>query len=117
MGSRADARAGGGPIVAAGTDAFVLAALPTHGGRVPRLVAGGSWTIGLEVAGGFGGARLELDGRIAVGHEGSLEVGLRPGAATLVGLGAAEKFLTGLRERGVVADSPRILAEDARHPA
>ncbi len=117
IGSSAYTLAAGGPLLAAGTDAFVLTPLPTHGGRVPPLVAGGSSTIGLEVDGGFGGARLELDGRIAVGHEGALEVGLRTGAATLVGLGAAEEFLTGLRERGVVADSPRILAEDARHRA
>ncbi len=38
-----------------------------------------------------------------------------PGAATLVGLGEREPFLTGLRERGVITDSPRILAEDLRH--
>jgi hypothetical protein len=41
-------------------------------------------------------------------------VTLRPAVATVVGFDDQEQFLTGLRRRKIIADSPRFLAEDAR---
>ena len=39
---------------------------------------------------------------------------LRPDAARLVRLGDEEPFLTALRRRGIITDSPRVLADDRR---
>ncbi len=113
VGSAAYTLASGGPLLAPGAEAFAFTPLPTHGGSIPPLVAGGRSTLRLDVEGGYGGARLELDGRAIGDHDGRLEVTLRAQAAILVGLGAGEPFITGLRERGLIADSPRILAEEA----
>ncbi|MGH2742028.1 MAG: hypothetical protein ACRDN8_05990, partial [Thermoleophilaceae bacterium] len=46
------------------------------------------------------------------GH--ALTIGVRPDYATLVGLADEEARLTGLRRRGLVLDSPRVLVRDAR---
>jgi hypothetical protein len=43
-----------------------------------------------------------------------LALRLRPEYATLVGLHDAEARLTGLRRRGLVLDSPRVLIREAR---
>ena len=43
-----------------------------------------------------------------------MTVTLRRDYASLVSLAAQEPLLTGLRRRGLVVDSPRILARDAR---
>jgi hypothetical protein len=40
-------------------------------------------------------------------------VRLRPAVATVVGFDDQEQFVTGLRRRRIIADSPRFLAEDA----
>ena len=114
VGSSAYTLAAGGPLLAPGTDAFVLTPLPTHGGSIPPLVVPGGSVLRLEVTAALRGARLELDGRTAGDHDGPLEVTLRRDAVQLVGLESGESLLTGLRQRGVIADSPRILADDER---
>ena len=114
VGSSAYTLAAGGPLLAPGTDAFVLTPLPTHGGSIPPLVVPGDAMLRLEVTGALSGARLELDGRTAGDHDGPLEVRLRRDAVQFVGLESGESLLTGLRQRGVIADSPRIVAEDGR---
>jgi NAD+ kinase len=115
VGSSAYTLAAGGPLLAPGTAAFVFTPLPTHGGAIPPLVVPGDSSLRLEVSAAVNGARLEIDGRQVGDHEGALEVSLRGEAAILVGLQAGDPLITGLRERGVIADSPRILAEDARN--
>lgn len=112
VGSSAYTLAAGGPLLAPGTDAFVLTPLPTHGGSIPPLVVPGDSVLRLEVTAALSGARLELDGRTAGKHDGPLEVTLRPHGLRLVALEGGKSLLAGLRERGVIADSPRILAED-----
>ena len=61
--------------------------------------------------------RYELDGRRTPVEERLLTVRVRPDFATVVGLHQAEARLTGLRRRGLVVDSPRILARDLRDPS
>lgn len=114
VGSSAYAIAAGGPLLAPGTDAFLLTPLPTHGGSCPPLVVAAGTEVGLEVEVGVGGARLEIDGQIAGPVEGELTVGLRAEVATLVSLADQEPLLAGLRRRRVIADSPRFLADDDR---
>ena len=70
--------------------------------------------LNLSVHPGYGGHRFEVDGQEVA--KGALEVTarLRQEYATLVTLAEQEPLLTGLRRRGLVVDSPRILVRDAR---
>ena len=68
----------------------------------------------IEVEPGYGGVRYELDGRDSEirGHE--LTVARRETYATLVTLADEEPRFTGLRRRGLLLDSPRVLVRDER---
>jgi NAD+ kinase len=112
IGSSAYALAAAGPLLAPGMDAYVLTPLPTHGGVCPPLVVGADSELGLDTTAGHGGARLEVDGQVADTKVGSLTITFRPAAATLVSFADQESFLTGLRRRRIIIDSPRILADD-----
>jgi len=111
IGSSAYALAAGGPLLTPDAEAFLLTPLPTHGGYHPPLVVSSTSTVELEVRGGYGGSRLEMDGQVVENELGRLKVEYRPAAATLVGFVDQEPFLTGLRRRNILTDSPRILAE------
>jgi NAD+ kinase len=118
LGSSAYTLAAGGPVLAPGANGLVFTPLAPHGGCCPPLVAGPESRLEITLEPGHGGARIELDGQI----QGRVEplapvtftVALRQRHATLVALGGEEPMLTGLRRRGVLADSPRIVARDAR---
>jgi NAD+ kinase len=118
LGSSAYTLAAGGPVVVPGGGGLVFTALAPHGGCIPPLVAGPDSRLEIALDPGHGGARIELDGQIrdqaAPLRERTFTVTLRTQHATLVALGGEEPMLTGLRRRGVLADSPRILARDAR---
>lgn len=114
VGSSAYALAAGGPLLMPQTEGFLLTPLPTHGGSCPPLVLPATSILELQVTSGYGGARLEVDGQIAGTDPGRLKIGYRPAVATLVAFADQEPFLVGLRRRKIIADSPRILAED--HP-
>jgi NAD+ kinase len=114
IGSTAYALAAGGPVLAPGADAWTIAPLAAHGGRVPPLVLGGASRGRLVIAPGFGGARVEVDGRAAALEPGVIELERRRNFGTLVRVGEEEAFLTGLRRRRIVMDSPRMLAREAR---
>ena len=59
--------------------------------------------------------RLEVDGKVAETYElEKLTIEMRSHAATIVGFDGQESLLGGLRRRGIIIDSPRILAEDQR---
>jgi NAD+ kinase len=111
VGSSAYALAAGGPLLTPDAEAFVLTPLPTHGGYHPPLVVSPTSTVELEVMGGYGGSRLEIDGQVVESDVRTLTLEFRPAAATLVGFADQEPFLTGLRRRNLIMDSPRILAE------
>jgi NAD+ kinase len=114
VGSSAYTMAAGGPILAPGVQGLVVTPLAQHGGVSPPLVAAPHSRVSLSVEPGYGGSRFEVDGQ-EVGME-ALEatVSLRREYASLVTLFGEEPLLTGLRRRGLVVDSPRILARDAR---
>ncbi len=116
LGSSAYSLAAGGPLLAPGTDAYVLTPLPIHGGSRQALVVPAASELTLEVSAGIGGARLELDGQVETGDPHTLTIGLRPGVAMLVGFADQEPLFTSLRRRGIIADSPRIVADSARAP-
>lgn len=113
LGSSAYGLSAGGPVLAPGINAFAFTALYAHGGLCPPLVVSEGSELQIVTASGYGGARLEVDGQSMGTHVGDLTVSLRPAVATVVEFDDQERFLTGLRRRGIIADSPRFLADDA----
>ncbi len=113
-GSSAYTLAAGGPLLAPGADGYVFTPLPTHGGSCPPLVVGPNSTLQLDAIAGHGGARVEVDGQVADTGVGAITIGCRSAVATLVSFDDQEPALTGLRRRGIITDSPRIVADDGR---
>jgi len=112
LGSSAYNMAAGGPVLAPGAAGMVITPLAPHGGCAPPLVTGEDSEITLTVDAGFGGVRFDVDGRrTGIGGH-LLTVRARPAYATLVRLAAEEPRLAGLRRRGLVTDSPRVLIRD-----
>jgi NAD+ kinase len=114
LGSSAYSMAAGGPVLAAGTRAFVCTPLAMHGGNAPPLIVPGDATATVVVQPGFGGFDVEIDGhdRELAGPRYALT--LHPDKLTLVTFTASGRGLTSLRKRLLVFDSPRLLARDER---
>lgn len=113
MGSTAYSMAAGGPLLAPGAEGMIVTPVARHGGSSPPLIAGIASRVELEVEEGRVGFRYEFDGRPAPTQGRTVTLEHRAGYSTLVGLHGAEPQLTGLRRRGIVTDSPRVLARDA----
>ncbi len=114
IGTSGYAISAGGPLLLPEIDAYVLTPLPKHGGFAPPLVIDAGSELELDAAGSFGGVRLEVDGQVAGSGVGSVTVRFRPATATQVSFDDHEPLLSGLRRRGILVDSPRFLADDAR---
>jgi len=114
LGSSAYTMAAGGPVLAPGTHSIVLTPLAAHGGSCPPLVVGRERALQVTIEPGHYGARVELDGHVQELLPTKLSVTWRSDYATLVAFGGAETFLAGLRRRRILADSPRVVARDAR---
>jgi NAD+ kinase len=110
IGSSAYGLAAGGPLLTPEAGAFVLTPLPTHGGSCPPLVLAPTSIVELEVLGGYGGSRLEIDGQVVDTDLGRLRIAYRPAVGMLVAFADQEPFLTGLRRRKIITDSPLNLA-------
>jgi NAD+ kinase len=115
LGSSAYSMAAGGPLLAAGTAGFVCTPLAMHGGSAPPLVVPADATATVDVQPGYSGFDVSIDG-----HDQPLEgkrfrLALHADKVTLVAFGPAGRGLTALRARGLVTDSPRILARDERN--
>jgi NAD+ kinase len=107
--------AAGGPVLAAGTSAFICTPLAMHGGSAPPLVVPADAVVTVEVHPGYGGFEVEIDGQVRAVEVRTFQLTLHPGRLTLVDFGPASGHgLAGLRKRGLVTDSPRVLARDAR---
>ncbi len=115
LGSSAYALAAGGPLLTPEADAFLITPLTAHGGSCPPLVVASSTEVRVIAAARYGGARLEVDGQLSDTHVVPLTITSRAAAATVVGFRDQVPLLTRLRERRVIIDSPRILADLARH--
>jgi NAD+ kinase len=114
VGSSAYTLAAGGPVLAPGADGFVITPLAPHGGSVPPLVIGADSVLTVAVTPGYGGIRLEVDGRLEEPQPQALDIRLRPKAASMVAFVGHEAFFAGLRRRGLIADSPRVVAREKR---
>lgn len=114
LGSAAYSMAAGGPLLAAGTSAFVCTPLAMHGGCAPPIVVPDDRPVTLEVHPGHDGFEIELDGfRVDADGE-RFVITLRREYATLVRFDEVRSGLARLRERELIADSPRVRARDRR---
>jgi NAD+ kinase len=114
LGSSAYSMAAGGPVLAAGTPAFLCTPLAMHGGSAAPLVVPADAVVTVEVQPGFAGFDVEIDGRDRVVEAHRFSLTLQPDKLTLVTFGPAGRGLAGLRKRGLITDSPRVLARDER---
>ena len=114
VGTAAYTLAARGPVLAPPAEGSVLTALAPHGGCIPSLVAAAEARWDVEIRRGYGGARFEIDGQPSELPGTAFAASLRPDAARLVRFGDEEPFLAALRRRGIISDSPRVLAEDRR---
>ena len=114
QGSSAYNMAAGGPVLAPETRALVVTPLAPHGGSSPPLVVPATSHVTLLVTVGFSGRRVEVDGQPTELEGERFEIDLEPIDATVVTFPGQERYLAGLRRRGLIADSPRIAAHDKR---
>lgn len=114
LGSSAYGLAAGGPLLLAGSQAYVITPLAAHGGSLPPLILAAQSQVRIEVDPSHVGARTELDGQTADLGGLALELVLLADQATLVRFGDEEPYLTGLRRRRILIDSPRMYVREAR---
>ncbi len=114
IGSTAYTMAAGGPIVLPQVPSMVVTPLARHGGVSPPLVVGPESRISLTIESGYGGSRIEVDGQLLADGALDATVRVRNEYATMVTLAGEESLLAGLRRRGLVTDSPRVLVRDKR---
>ena len=116
LGSTAYSMAAGGPLLASGTAAFVCTPLAMHGGTAPPLVVPSDAAVTVELAPGYAGFAVEIDGFRTDDQSLRFRLTLEPDVATLIALKAEGRGLAALRRRGLVTDSPRVLARGRRAP-
>ncbi len=116
LGSSAYSMAAGGPLLAAGTNAIVCTPLAMHGGCGPPLVVPNDVEVTLEIFPSHGGFEFEIDGFVVDTDAQRFSLNSEPAYATLVGLSGSRTGLPRLRERGLISDSPRVLAEENGAP-
>jgi NAD+ kinase len=114
LGSSAYSMAAGGPLLVDGTDALLVTPLVKHGGTAPPLVVRAGVDVTLEAHPGYGGFDVEVDGHEQDAEGRRFVLRLVEARATLVSLGEPGLGLSALRRRGLIADSPRVLARDDR---
>jgi NAD+ kinase len=114
LGSSAYSMAAGGPVMVDGTDALLVTPLAMHGGSAPPLVVRAGVDVTLEAHPSYAGFDVEVDGHPEETDARRFVLRLGETAATLVSLGDPGLGLSALRRRGLIADSPRVLARDER---
>jgi NAD+ kinase len=85
-----------------------------HGGSAPPLIVPAGATLTVDIEPGYHGFDVEFDGQTRPIQDRRYRVDLHPEMLSLVTFAQVDRGLKGLRRRGIVTDSPRILARDAR---
>lgn len=114
LGSSAYSMAAGGPLLARGVDAVLCTPLAMHGGSAPPLVVPHPQSFALEVHPGHDGYGVQIDGWWIESDAERFLVRSQPDYTTLVELAGSRGGLTWLRDRGLISDSPRVLAQQHR---
>jgi NAD+ kinase len=117
LGSSAYSMAAGGPLLAAGTPAFVCTPLAMHGGSAPPLVVPADAVLTVEARPGYAGFVVEIDGFRTLPGARSFRLTLQPDVVRLITFGTPSRGVAGLRRRRLITDSPRVLARDDRTAA
>ena len=117
LGSSAYTMAAGGPIAVAGAPVYLCTPVAMHGGSAAPLVVPADARLTVNVRPGFAGYDVEVDGQRRHATAASYRFALEPDRLRLVTFDRTGHGLTALRRRGVLADSPRILARDVRELA
>jgi NAD+ kinase len=118
LGSSAYSMAAGGPVLAQGTDAFVATPLAIHGGSIPALVVPGDAVLQIDTHPGFDGFDVEVDGHVKPAMTAaSYTITLTEARSALVCLVDPGRGFDALRRRGIISDSPRVVARDRRAEA
>jgi NAD+ kinase len=96
----------------------VITPLSPHGGFCPPVVTVPRHDVQVTIEPGHGGARVELDGQVRTVLERmqpvTMSLRFENEFATLVSFGEEEPALPGLRRRGILLDSPRVVAREKR---
>ena len=118
LGSSGYTMAAGGPLLTLRTAAFVCTPIAMHGGSAAPLVVAADSVLTIEVEPSHAGFDVELDGQRHSLETHAFTLTLTPDRATLVRFSATDQGLRRLRERGLLADSPRALVRMHRngHP-
>jgi NAD+ kinase len=114
LGSSAYSMAAGGSLLAAETNAFLCTPLAMHGGCAPPLVVSDDSEVTLNVRPGHSGFGVDVDGLRVQTDAQQFAVSSENAYATLVVLDDSDTGLPGLRARGLISDSPRVLGEAGR---
>jgi NAD+ kinase len=114
LGSSAYSMAAGGPILSPDTPAVVFTPLAMHGGNAPPLIVPAGTAARVEIHPSYAGFDVQLDGHTSALQATDYRVSMESEKVSLVALGDEARMLTGLRHRGLIADSPRVLARDKR---
>jgi NAD+ kinase len=114
LGSSGYTMAAGGPLLTLRTAAFACTPIAMHGGSAAPLVVPAESVLTVEVQPSYGGFDIELDGQRHALESQSFRLTLEPDRGTLVRFSATDQGLRRLRERGLIADSPRALVRMRR---
>jgi NAD+ kinase len=114
LGSSAYSMAAGGPLIAPSTPAVVCTPVAMHGGSAPPLIVPAGAEARVEVHESVAGFETQIDGHNSPMQDLEYRVSLEQDKVTLVAFDDDEHLLSGLRERGLITDSPRVLARDKR---
>ena len=114
LGSSAYSMAAGGAVLAADASAFICTPLAMHGGCAPPLVVSERQRATVHIHPSVGGFEVAVDGFKLATESDRFEVAWDGSYSTLVGLDGSCGGVTRLRERGLIADSPRIVGEVSR---
>jgi NAD+ kinase len=109
LGSSGYTMAAGGPLLTLRTPAFVCTPLAMHGGSAAPLVVPDVAALMVEVHPSYAGFDIELDGQRRAFEDRSFQLTLQRDRAALVRFSPADQGLQRLRQRGLIADSPRAL--------
>jgi NAD+ kinase len=101
-------------VLLPGTPAVVCTPVAMHGGSAPPLVVPAGAVVGVQVHPSFAGFDVEIDGHTYPLEDLTYRAWLHEEKVALVSFGEHGAGLSGLRNRGLVADSPRVLARHHR---
>lgn len=117
FGSSGYTMAAGGPLLCVGTAAFVCSPLAMHGGSGAPLVVPADAALEIDVQPTYAGFEVEVDGQRRALDASSFRLTLHPDKGRLLTFSPTDQRLRRLRERGLIADSPRVLIRDERAAA